>query len=151
VCDSDEIFRPQEPLFVDSWGWIVLANVPDAAHATVIKLRRAYLESNRAWITTDYVLDEVFTRLFALLPFDVAETFSSGVRRSIKDGSVMLERITPQRFDAAYRLRLRYRDKPRISFTDLTSFVVMTDLGLRKVLTGDSHFAQAGLGFQLLP
>ena len=48
-------------------------------------------------------------------------------------------------------MRLRYRDKPDISFTDFTSFVVMRELGLRDVLTADAHFAQAHLGFRRLP
>ena len=55
--------------------------------------------------------------------------------------------LTPERFSAAWRLRLRYHDKPRISFTDLTSFVVMRELRLQRVLTGDAHFEQVGLGF----
>ena len=46
---------------------------------------------------------------------------------------------------------LRYRDKPRVSFTDLTSFTVMRELGIRHVLTADAHFPQAGLGFQCFP
>ena len=52
---------------------------------------------------------------------------------------------------AGRRLRLRYHDKPRISFTDLTSFVVMRELGLHRVLTGDAHFEQVGLGFVRFP
>jgi predicted nucleic acid-binding protein len=60
---------------------------------------------------------------------------------------VRVEPIDSDRFARAYRLRLRYKDKPRISFTDLTSFVVMTELGIRDVLTGDAHFASVQLGF----
>ena len=42
--------------------------------------------------------------------------------------------VTPERFSRAWLLRLRYRDQPRISFTDLTSFVVMRELDLRRRL-----------------
>jgi predicted nucleic acid-binding protein len=49
------------------------------------------------------------------------------------------------------RLRLRYDDKPRISFTGLASFVVTSELGIHRVLTGDAHFEQVGLGFIRLP
>lgn len=64
---------------------------------------------------------------------------------------VLIEPITPERFQSAYRLRLRYSDKPGISFTDLTSFTVMQDLVIQHVLTGDDHFVQAQLGFRKLP
>jgi predicted nucleic acid-binding protein len=64
---------------------------------------------------------------------------------------VAIERITPERFHAAWQLRLRYRDKPRISFTDLTSFVVMKEMRLISVISGDAHFEHAGLGFRRIP
>ena len=48
-------------------------------------------------------------------------------------------------------LRLKLHDKPTISFTDLTSMVVMEELGINQVMTGDAHFSQVGLGFQLVP
>jgi predicted nucleic acid-binding protein len=38
-----------------------------------------------------------------------------------------------------------------ISFTDITSFVVMRELGLSAVLTGDAHFEHVGQGFKRLP
>jgi predicted nucleic acid-binding protein len=59
--------------------------------------------------------------------------------------------VTPERCSRASRLRVRYRDKPRICFTDLTSLVVMHELGLRHVLTGDAHFTQVRMEFMRLP
>jgi predicted nucleic acid-binding protein len=58
----------------------------------------------------------------------------------------VIERVDPDRFDKAWNLRLRYKDKPRVSFTDLTSFVVR-ESHIRRVLTADAHFGQIGLGF----
>jgi uncharacterized protein len=70
---------------------------------------------------------------------------------SSSGGQPRIERITLERFEAAYEMRMRYRDKPGISFTDLTSFVVMKELGITDVLTADAHFAQVRLGFRCLP
>jgi len=47
--------------------------------------------------------------------------------------------------------RLRFKDKPEISFTDLCSMVVMRELKIRKILTEDKHFEHVGFGFELLP
>lgn len=146
-----EISGLPAPLFVDTWGWLVLANRRDPAYEPVLRVRRACAQANQPWVTTDYVLDEVITRLFAAAPFPKAEAFCQGILRAREAGLVVLERITAERFEKAYRMRLRYRDKPRISFTDLTSSVVMKELGIRRVLTADAHFAQAGLGFQRIP
>jgi len=140
-----------EPLFVDTWGWLVLANDRDPAFDAVAELRRHDAESGGRWITSDYVLDETITRLFMTTPFRRAGTFCKGIFESRKAGVLAIEQIDARRFEEAYRLRLRYRDKPRISFTDLTSFTLMRELGIRRVLTADAHFSHAGLGFQQIP
>ncbi len=63
----------------------------------------------------------------------------------------MLATIHAARFREATRLRLKFRDKPGISFTDFTSMVVMQELELKRILTEDRHFAQVGMSFELVP
>lgn len=140
-----------EPLFVDTWGWLVLANDRDPAFDAVAELRRRDAASGGRWITSDYVLDETITRLFMTAPFRQAEAFFKGIFESEKARLLAIEPIDARRFEEAYRLRLRYRDKPRISFTDLTSFTVMRELGIRRVLTAGAHFSQVGMGFRQIP
>jgi predicted nucleic acid-binding protein len=141
---------PVERLFVDTWGWLVLADSKDPAHVRSVSERRRRSAPGHL-ITTDYVLDETFTRLFSRCTFALAREFSDAVLQAEPAGLLKVERITPERFDAAYQMRLRYRDKPSISFTDLTSFVVMKELGIREVLTADDHFKQVHLGFRIVP
>ena len=140
-----------ERLFVDTWGWLVLANDRDPSFASVTRIRAATSGQAGAWVTTDYVLDETITRLFSAAPFVAARRFLEGVFAASRQGLLYIAHVTPEQFSKARRLRLRYRDKPRISFTDLTSFAVMRELGIKQVLTGDAHFAQAGLGFAIVP
>jgi predicted nucleic acid-binding protein len=138
-------------LFVDTWGWLVLANDRDPAFDGVSGIRADAAGRFGAWVTTDYVLDETMTRLFAAAPFAEARRFLEGVFEASRQGLSDIEYVTPERFRDAWRLRLRYRDKPRISFTDLASFVVMRELGMQRVLTADAHFEQVGMGFVRLP
>ena len=56
-----------------------------------------------------------------------------------------------ERFTQIEKLRFRFLDKPLISFTDLTSMVVMQELNITKILTEDAHFTHVGIDFQLLP
>jgi len=51
----------------------------------------------------------------------------------------------------AQEQRSKYRDKPKISFTDFTSFVVMRELGVTEALTDDKHYLKVNLGFRLRP
>jgi predicted nucleic acid-binding protein len=66
-------------------------------------------------------------------------------------GTYQLVHVSPQQIRRAWDLRQKYHDKPDISFVDFTSMVVMQDLGLTDIFTGDAHFRQVGLGFQLFP
>jgi predicted nucleic acid-binding protein len=69
---------------------------------------------------------------------------------SVEEGSLILVPISGARFKSAQQLRIRYQDKPAISFTDLTSLVVMQEFEIQKILTEDGHFSQVGLGFELI-
>ncbi len=101
--------------------------------------------------TTDYVLDETFTLLFRQLSFKEAKRQLDVIDLAIKEGYLRLERITAERFEKAKILRIKFQDKPRVSFTDLTSMVVMAEIGITNILTQDDHFAQVGMGFQKIP
>ena len=140
-----------ERIFVDTWGWLVLANDRDPAFARVAAIRARAAGQPGAWVTTDYVLDETVTRLFSSAPFEQARRFIEGIFEASRQGLLDIEHITPERFRRAWRWRVRYRDKPRVSFTDLASFVVMKELALKQALTGDIHFEHVGLGFSRLP
>ncbi len=101
--------------------------------------------------TTDSVLDKTFTLLFKRLPLPQARESMDRLDEAIQKGYLHLEWITPERFEEAESLRLKLQDKPRISFTDLTSMVVMNQLGLTDILTEDAHFAQVGMGLLIVP
>jgi predicted nucleic acid-binding protein len=96
------------------------------------------------------VLAELGTQLYRSASASQAEAFFRAVMDAVDAGTYRLERITSARFAEAWRLRQTYSDKPNISFVDLTSFAVMSELGVTDVFSGDAHFTQVNLGFQLL-
>jgi predicted nucleic acid-binding protein len=71
--------------------------------------------------------------------------------RATDAGIYRLERVTQSRFEDAWRLRRQYADQPDTSFVDFTSFVVMRELKIHEVFTGDAHFAKVNMGFRLYP
>lgn len=138
-------------LFVDSWGWIELSNKHSINHGKVKLYYYDFLRKKGRVYTSDYVLNETISLTFRRLPFDSANRFLTFLEQSIVSKELLLERISEQRFEKAIELRRKYRDKPRISFTDLTSMVVMNELGIADVLTEDEHFRQVGMGFNKVP
>jgi len=138
-------------LFIDTWGWIVLGNKREPRHTALTVLYSSWKKQKGMSYTTDYVLDETFTLLFRRLSFTEAKKSLDVIDLAIKEGYLRLERITAERFEKAKSLRIKIQDKPRISFTDLTSMVVMAEIGITNILTQDDHFAQVGMGFQKIP
>ncbi|MBI4532243.1 MAG: type II toxin-antitoxin system VapC family toxin [Candidatus Latescibacteria bacterium] len=138
-------------LFIDTWGWLTLRDRGESRHEEVKAFYAAFVGRRGVGYTTDYVLDETFTLLFRRLPFQVAKASLELLDRSIREGYLTLERISRERFDKAKALRLKLHDKPRISFTDLTSMVTMAECAISDVLTEDDHFSYIGMGFRKVP
>ncbi len=135
-------------VLIDTWGWLSLYNRTEKKHEETKEWYRDFQFQNRVVYTTDYILDETFTLLFRRTSFETAAEAVERIDRSVKKGYLILERITPERFEEAKRLRLKYQDKPKISFTDLTSMVVMSEKKIEYILTEDIHFTYLETGFQ---
>ncbi|NJM75370.1 MAG: PIN domain-containing protein [Acaryochloridaceae cyanobacterium RU_4_10] len=136
------------PNLVDTWGWLALGHRRDQHHQQVLEIFQN-LRSTKVLIhTSDYVLDEVITLLFKREVFQEAVNFMEGVYAATKLRQVVIHPITSELFQKTWQLRLKYQDKPRISFTDLTSMIVMQEQGIQSILTMDDHFIQIGMGFQ---
>jgi predicted nucleic acid-binding protein len=139
------------PCFIDTWGWLALGNRRDTYHDE-IKRFYARLQSDDVGIyTSDYVLDELVTILFRRENIQQAQSFIEGIFSGAATGKMIIERITSERFSLAWKLRDKYRDKPLISFTDLTSMVVMEQRRIKRIITRDDHFLQVGMGLVIEP
>jgi len=138
-------------LFIDTWGWINLFNRKEKHHKKVQKLYKKVRNEQGIIVATDYVLDEVYTLLFKRLPIGLAVNAFKTISTAIENGYINLIWITPERFETSQKLRLKFQDKPDISFTDLTSMVVMQELGITDILTDDAHFTHVGMNFVLFP
>jgi predicted nucleic acid-binding protein/antitoxin (DNA-binding transcriptional repressor) of toxin-antitoxin stability system len=131
--------------FVDTAGWMMLADAADPVHARARTFRDDWLKRGGVFVSTDFVLDETLTLLRMRLGIDAAEAWWNQVEGS---GRLVWEWIDTQRAERARGWFFRWRDKA-FSFTDCTSFVVMKERKLRTALTSDRHFEQAG--FQIAP
>lgn len=134
-------------LFVDTWGWVAVADRRDAGHEAATEIFRQARRSGGV-ITSNFILDETFTLLFQRRPFEDAWHFTSTV---VQSPFIDIQEVTATRFAKTIELRKQFSDKPRISFTDLSTMAIMLELGITDILTADRHFTQVGLGFRALP
>lgn len=138
-------------LFVDTWGWLTLHDKGENQHKEVVEFYQQFRAQKGEVYTTDYVLDETFTLLFKRLSPSQAQTAMETLLAAFNYVTFHLIWITEERFSQTTNMRLKYLDKPQISFTDLTSMVVMSEFSIISILSGDAHFTQVGLNFERLP
>src|SRR5712692_11005444 len=138
-------------IFVDTWAWVALALKRDQNHRRVKAQHKAFQRARRRYVTTDFVLSELIAHLYRTLTPSQAQGFINHLFAEADAGTYLLVHVSSQQFRRAWQMRQTYHDKPDISFVDFTSMVVMQDLGIVDVFTGDDHFRQVGLGFHLVP
>lgn len=133
-------------IFVDSSAWCALLSEKDR-HRPEAEEFFASIRTGRfgAPMTTDYVLDEVFTLLRMKWGTASVRRLADLLRRS---PSIRRVRIGDAAFEASLDLLLSHADK-RWSFTDCSSFVTMREAGVNRAFTLDHNFAEAG--FEILP
>ncbi len=134
-------------IFVDTSGLYALADRRDPLRPRAEQQVRSKLSSGSRLVLTDYVLDEVCTLAKARAGSQAALELLRLVEASV---GFRMEWIGPDRFDAAKAYFRKHADHD-YSFTDCSSFVVMSELRLRDALTIDHHFSEAGFRGLLLP
>lgn len=114
-------------------------------HDVVNEALREVLREGRRILTTDYIFDEVVTRIRSL----------AGHGPSVEAGRYVLEstvvdllEIDGALRDAAWIKYQKYRDHA-FSFTDCTSFAVMEKYKVKEAFTLDSDFAK--VGYRMVP
>jgi uncharacterized protein len=138
-------------IFIDTWGWLSLNDAGERRHRDVAKLYKNLIAEKALIYTSTFVLDETFTLFFKRLNSFQAQKSMLQLSAAFSTEQFQLIQIDQSRFDRTQLLRLKYLDKPQISFTDLTSILIMQEFSIHRILTEDDHFNQVGLGFQLEP
>ncbi len=127
-------------IFVDTSGFYACLVAGDDRHQTAVATLASARRTRRAFVTTDYILDETATLLRMRQAGHLCErlfdiVFSSQVCR--------VEWMDPERFAVARNYFRKHGDQ-EYSFTDCFSFCVMKELRLTDALTKDAHFQHAG-------
>lgn len=128
-------------VFVDTSAWYALANEKDINH----HLARQFLAENIRLVTTNFIIDETIT--LTLIRAGYRQALSVG--EQLWNGQLAsIVWVTPDDEQVAWEIFKRYDDKT-FSFTDCTSFSVMSRLGLKHAFTFDADFTQTGQFIQV--
>lgn len=129
-------------VFVDTSGWLALADRGQPGHARISALFREPRRASKNWVMTNYVLLELIAIL--TVRTRIPRIRNLAFIRGIGDSpSVETVFVDPELDLAGWHLLMNRGDK-LWSLTDAVSFVLMERLGIRETLTHDRHFEQAG-------
>jgi len=117
----------------------------DEYHARAVGAMRRLLREGRQFVSTDFICDEVVTRVRGRADHGSAVKAGEAILAS---EVLALVEVDPSIRKEAWKLFKRYRDQ-KLSFTDCTSFAVMGKYGVREAFTFDENFAK--VGFVTLP
>jgi predicted nucleic acid-binding protein len=130
---------------LDTGYLIALEAADDQHHQEALDHWNAVSESLPLLVTTSYVFDEVVTF------FNSRNRHTKAVEVGnllLESPSVKLVHIDQALFQETWRYFVRHKDKS-YSLTDCASFIVMNRFRVRKAMTFDKHFIQAG--FEKMP
>lgn len=132
-------------IFIETSAFIALYLKGDDFHSKATSFLKS-LKEKTIFITSNFVLDEVYTFLRANKGKNVAVNFAEFLAQSAE--VVKLRRISLEDEKEAFGYFKKF-DFSGLSFTDCTSFALMKKLEIKEVFTFDQHFAKAG--FKVLP
>jgi predicted nucleic acid-binding protein len=127
-------------VFVDTAAFFAIENERDQHHVAALDMRDRLMARRELLMTSDYVLDEVYTLIRMRVGHADAVDFGESVQAS---RFFRIEPVAPPDLKTAWGIFKRYDDKP-FSFTDCTSFALMERLKVKHVFTFDRNFRQYG-------
>ena len=129
-----------EAVFVDSFAWIAAINKSDNYHEISLKTIETLLKKGLKLVTSNYVIVETIN---ALSKAQFRKAVIEFVDKLEMSPSVEIIKITDEMYNNAWALYQQRMDKDW-GITDCTSFEVMRMFNIKKALTNDKHFEQAG-------
>jgi predicted nucleic acid-binding protein len=130
-------------VFVDSGGWLSAVNKADQYYADGRPYLEGLIRARARILTTDFILDEVLTRLRYDVGYRKAVEFLELARRSNENGVLAIASVTPALWKRAEDFFVLYRDV-KLSFTDCTSFALLEARPVDTVFGYDDHFEMMG-------
>jgi hypothetical protein len=130
-----------EKIFVDTSSWVALFVENDRNHKKAVSIFEDVRSSKVPIYTSDYCIDETITTILA----------RGSHRESVLAGEALFTNklikivgVCPDYLQAAWELCQKYKDKS-FSFRDVTSFVIIKDLNIKRAFAFDREFIQAGI------
>ena len=130
-------------LFVDTGAWDAIADGADSNHELAL-LYRDEIAGQCYLVTTNYVLDELYTLLLMNIGHRATVKFKQDLELLIREKILEVVWVSEEVAMNAWDVFEQFNEDKRWSFTDCTSYTIMKEYGLTDVFAFDHHFDQMG-------
>lgn len=134
---------PKE-IFVDTSGWLAVADTNDNYHTAAIKVYPSLLRKYQNLVTTNLVVAETHVGLRKRMGFVGAISFVVKLRI----GTRLVRVLSTDELEIKAEEILQQYDDQDFSYTDAVSFALTKQRGITDVFTYDEHFRV--MGFQVV-
>lgn len=131
-------------IFVDTSAWIENLMNGEIQHKAVADYIDKEVSLGSKFFTSDYVLDETFTRLLTIQRFKTAQLFRNYIKLAEQQRNLLVLWTDETIFNKAWVYFEKFSEH-KLSFTDATIYTFVKDLKIDEVLSLDQGFKKVGL------
>lgn len=131
-------------IFVDTSAWIENLMNGEIQHKAVADYIDKEVSLGSKFFTSDYVLDETFTRLLTIQRFKTAQLFRNYIKLAEQQRNLLVLWTDETVFNKAWDYFKKFSEH-KLSFTDATIYTFVKDLKIDEVLSLDQGFKKVGL------
>lgn len=131
---------------MDTSAFVAVQDGSDEKHEQAVKFWRQLSRLSVAVYTSNFVFDETYTVLLRRVSRAAAIDFGAAVKTS---NAIQMIFVDESIHALAWQIAAKYKDKS-FSFTDCTSFAIMSELKVSHAFCFDVHFEQYG-GIEVVP
>lgn len=126
-------------VFIDTSAFMALILKDESFHKKVVNQYKVYKRSRAQFITSDYILDELYTRCVYRAGSHGAKLATNLIKEAVTSNELTVLEVDSDIFQKAEPVFLKFSDN-KISFTDATSFYLYKNFSLDEIFTLDDDF-----------
>ena len=126
-------------IFIDTSAFMALILKDESYHQKVADQYEAYKKRRAQLITSDYILDELYTRCVYRAGSFGAKRAIDLIQETVSHDELTVLDVDSHVFKKAQDIFLKFSDH-KLSFTDATSCILYKDFALDEIFTLDGDF-----------
>lgn len=130
-------------VFIDTGVFIAYFIKQEVLHKKVVNQYKFYRKQKAAFLTSDYILDELLTWFAYNQNKPILEKLILNLERVEQAGEIKILEIDKTIRKKAAVILLKFSEH-KISFTDATTYTLYKDFALDEIFTLDSDFKKIG-------